>query len=1028
MGSAKGKLTGLLALMMLAYAVFGSAVVSANGGPVTATTDPELKAAIEDTSVSEINLVQGQEYTYEGDASGGYTVDRALTINGNGATLKTKNGMTANVPGRPTAFLNNARVYLSVAATGDLTLNNLVLQYDDTPPGDQTPNPAISSMIVLRVESGGNLTLDDVTFDQYKSNSDYLTQSGVNESRIGSAVYADPGAGNIEIKNSLFKETSSFREAITIREGTVSIHDNGFEGTVIPGTLRSSDGYEYGIYLYGGTVEVYNNTFAGYDSTTQVGYGSAALTWLPYFNLALKVYGNTFTDNVSAIDFLRKWTGFADPVAMSINEVPYDHTDMDFDDYVEIDNYFTSNNTIEDSNNSKLNIRFDGNNQVEIEPVSEKWTPIGGYMSPFIKATKNAENTQATLEFPNDPELDYPLIYKVAKLIELEEYVLGAWTHMATLTPELDSTLANKVVNLLPDTVHKYRVKMTHTIDDTIPFDVYTYSNPFEVDNLPPAAPVVNSPDTQYWSNNRLPTFSGTAEANSTIKIQVGGYTFTTTADGSGNWSYTSYASLPYGWYNLSVTATDAANNVSAAATIGFGIFSPNPSDSQPAQPSQPTQPTPPAGTNVRQVDVEVDGGGQADQAAKVDIVRTQDANGRQVDRVNLNKAKMDETVGKALQDGKNTVRVVVSDLPDNPADETNVALTKEAYSQLADNKLAMEIKSDYATVKIAGDSLAGWTNDDPDLYFRFVPIRKAGEREEVVERTIRAEVVRQAAGGREVQVLGTPMTIETNYQNRPVTLVFPLNRAALPTGAAERAEFLESLAVYIEHSDGEKALQRGTIVYDEAGNPIGIEIGIDKFSTFTIVSVEAEQHAAYVKGYPDGTFRPDRAITRAEMAAIIARLIPAEIAVDSSAKRYADVAAGFWAADAIARVRATGIMEGDGNGQFGPQRSITRAEFAAIAVRLSGADTAGEAAAFSDTAGHWAAADIAVAVGQGLLDGYEDGSFKPNQALTRAEAVTTLNRLFGRQPHDAVNTQVWSDVPSSHWAFEAILEASVDH
>ncbi len=184
-----------------------------------------------------------------------------------------------------------------------------------------------------------------------------------------------------------------------------------------------------------------------------------------------------------------------------------------------------------------------------------------------------------------------------------------------------------------------------------------------------------------------------------------------------------------------------------------------------------------------------------------------------------------------------------------------------------------------------------------------------------------------------------------------------------------------------------------------------------------------------YLSGYPDGTFRPSQSIKRAEFAAILHRLglKSADASAAGRAAGYEDVAAKHWAAEAIADMQSSGLMLGDNQGRFRPGAAVTRAEMASIVARLipAGAgDQTATAALPDDVQGHWAAEAIGKALQAGILQGYPDNSFHPDRPLTRAETVRVLNRLLER-PTPAVSASSWPDVPSNHWAIRDIESAS---
>jgi len=197
----------------------------------------------------------------------------------------------------------------------------------------------------------------------------------------------------------------------------------------------------------------------------------------------------------------------------------------------------------------------------------------------------------------------------------------------------------------------------------------------------------------------------------------------------------------------------------------------------------------------------------------------------------------------------------------------------------------------------------------------------------------------------------------------------------------------------------------------------IGLELAIPGF------------HAPYIFGFADGTFRPENAITRAEIAAILARNLDLPPG-GAYAGLFGDVPAAHWAWSDIERLKRSGLMIGDASGNFRPQAPITRAEMAMIAAKWLGADlSAAGSPAFADVdGGHWAAAAIDAASRAGILVGFEDGTFRPGERLTRAQAVAVMNRLLGRRPHSGIDAPTWPDVRPNHWAFAEIEEASRPH
>ena len=184
--------------------------------------------------------------------------------------------------------------------------------------------------------------------------------------------------------------------------------------------------------------------------------------------------------------------------------------------------------------------------------------------------------------------------------------------------------------------------------------------------------------------------------------------------------------------------------------------------------------------------------------------------------------------------------------------------------------------------------------------------------------------------------------------------------------------------------------------------------------------------HRRFIVGYPDGTFKPEQSITRAEIAAILARITqPTPVVLP--APPFQDVAANHWAATYIELVRQKGLMLGDPDGNFRPDAAITRAELATIITRFKGLPM-GAPNPFTDTVDHWAEAAISAAYGTGLVTGYPDGTFHPESLTLRAEAATMINRMLGRGPLSGRSAPTWPDVPFSHWASGQVEEASSSH
>ena len=416
--------------------------------------------------------------------------------------------------------------------------------------------------------------------------------------------------------------------------------------------------------------------------------------------------------------------------------------------------------------------------------------------------------------------------------------------------------------------------------------------------------------------------------------------------------------------------------------------------------------------------------------AVNIVIIRTWE-NGIVRDRVTLTPESMQEAWQTILENGGNFARVILPDEQDEVT-EVDFRIVAETIRQLREAKVDLEIFTENVRVRIPASSLAGV---EEDVSFKLVPVREKVKRQELEERARANQAVITIARGQSVEVLGRPVTIETNLQNRPVTLILPLTGVELPGEPAAREDYLADLAVYIEHSDGSREVVTPQVVEYKLGI-FWLQFTVNKFSAFVILKIdglrekaEGNSHKAYMKGYADGTFRPDRTVTRAEMAAILARNLGFDGAGNGGGS-FADVKSTHWAVKEIEFVKDSGLMVGDGHGHFRPDAPITRGEMAAIAARFKQLDTSGYVkSSFSDVEeSYWAFASMEAAKAAGIIDGYTDGTFRPHGPLTRAEAVKIINRMFERGPLHGVTVPSWPDVPASHWAFAEIEEASRDH
>ena len=192
--------------------------------------------------------------------------------------------------------------------------------------------------------------------------------------------------------------------------------------------------------------------------------------------------------------------------------------------------------------------------------------------------------------------------------------------------------------------------------------------------------------------------------------------------------------------------------------------------------------------------------------------------------------------------------------------------------------------------------------------------------------------------------------------------------------------------------------------------------------------------HYAYIIGYGNNDVRPQNNITRAEVATIFFRLLTDETRTANMTKSngYNDVKDGDWFCCAVSTLSKMGIIKGYEDGSFKPNDPISRAEFAAIAARFD-PDGDKTPATFADVTSHWAKDEISIAANHGWIKGYEDGSFKPDQKITRAETMTLVNRVLNRLPETKddlhKDMKTWVDnMDETAWYYLAVQEATNSH
>lgn len=246
------------------------------------------------------------------------------------------------------------------------------------------------------------------------------------------------------------------------------------------------------------------------------------------------------------------------------------------------------------------------------------------------------------------------------------------------------------------------------------------------------------------------------------------------------------------------------------------------------------------------------------------------------------------------------------------------------------------------------------------------------------------------------------------------------------PTGVQDFSESKNTPIIYtVTAVDGTELQYAVTIVQQKKGG-----------SGESLVRDETKKEMpSYINGQEDGNFHPDDVLTRSEAAAMLARVHEKFDKTESYAADYTDMAKKAWYADYVGFLSKLGVVKGNDKGEFMPESKVSRMEFAAMLARFADFAIDEDAVAkFTDIKGTWGESEIMALVDNGIIEGYEDGTFRPNNKLSRAEAVTMVNRLLKRgvtKEELAALKQVtnpFGDVDESHWAYTDIISAVTDY
>lgn len=238
------------------------------------------------------------------------------------------------------------------------------------------------------------------------------------------------------------------------------------------------------------------------------------------------------------------------------------------------------------------------------------------------------------------------------------------------------------------------------------------------------------------------------------------------------------------------------------------------------------------------QILVDVTDGINSGSVSQLYIERITQQDGRKTDIVKYDNYKVQETLNKLKAEGKDTARMVIPDSKDEVY-LTDITLPSSSISSMEKGAINLEIATENARINMPKEAFQGLAEDlNSHLFFRLMPMKEKEKIKELEKNLKQEEKVKEFSNEHTIKILGRPMTIETNMLNKKVDIILPLKGVEVPLDPVKREEFLNNLAIFIEHSDGEKVITKGELV-DYKDGILGVKFSVDKFSRFTIISTD---------------------------------------------------------------------------------------------------------------------------------------------------------------------------------------------
>lgn len=989
-------------------------VNSTSGSEVTANNSAELIAAINNPAVTTINLKNGITYQI-----GGTEINRPLTINGNGAVVEALHGVGQSFDnqtiyhlGMPDADGNRryrGNIFWYVKDGGNLTLNDLTLRNGATSENAQGLKGIFAAILL---NDASDLSISGVSLENFWfKNSKFTEQNNLHTAQglystysdLSFGVYADYNcSGTISISDSTFGSTNSFRDAVHIYNGNhVTVKDSTFIGTSFPERLRIADGYEYGIYLYGGNCTIINNHISGYDSKIIDGYSSAGVALIPFNDVDATIQNNSFQGNDLGIDLTGGWKSYKPGADVKINNIALNTEDNGF----KIGEALKVSNPMNENKMTNIFLKLDQ------DDADDAFV----YYNPFLLSISKNE-AKPVLNFSNTSDAKKILESAITIEVEKSEDNGQSWS-TASVEGVLNNHSTSAAVNLDLSKNYSLRVKMTHNNNQSPNTVITGYSNAVTFTaSLSSDATLTSILGKSITAGSQ----TGTSEAPKLVSINV--ENAVSTIAGSDIVKHGSEATVTFygtdssfktpaaGGVNLIAgSATDVYIKVMAAdGTTLYYKVSINRAAASGGNSSSSGSST--SSTANSGISVFVNGKAETAGTSK----SSTNEKGQTVTTVTVDTEKLEK-----ILDTKGNNAIVTIPLTNNADIEAGV-LTGQMVKNMEKKEAVLEVKTSTATYSLPASEInidavskqLGQSITLSDIKVQIEIAKPATETVKVVENAT-------AAKNLSIVVQAVDFSINCTYNGRTVEVSrfnsYIERTVAIPEGV-DPNKITTGIIVGTDgttrHVPTKIAIINGKYyavinsltnsTYAVVWNPIEFSDVSNHWAKDAINNMGSRM---VIAGVGNNNFAPGRDITRAEFAAIIVRALG--LAPESGKSSFSDVETSKWYCGYIETASKYGVIQGYNTTSFGPNDKITREQAMTMIARsmkitglkaeISDSEISALLAIYSDraVASEYAKTSIAECLKTGIITGRSSSTIVPKNYITRGEVAAIVQRLL---------------------------------